>query len=205
MRFQRLTETWNEIQQENRLHRWLLVGLTLSNLCLGILALNRDHTLVLVPPHLTEPVQLARNQASQGLKESWGLYIAELIGNVTPENIEFIREALGNLLAADLYRAVLDGLWDQTQALKDERISLSFKPQEVLYESETDRVFVTGTLVTQSPGGTPDRRNRTYEMTVDIDHYHPRIRSLDVYAEEPRVLSNTHLRRKTDAPKNPPP
>lgn len=205
MKFQRLIETWNEVQQENRLHRWLLVGLTLSNLCLGILALNRDHTLVLVPPHLSEPVQLARNRASAGLKESWGLYIAELIGNVTPENIEFIREALGNLLAADLYRSVLDGLWDQTQALKDERISLSFKPREVLYESETDRVFVTGTLVTQSPSGAPDRRNRTYEMTVDVDHYQPRIKSLDVYAEEPRVLSNANLRRKADAPKNPTP
>ena len=203
MKLQRLIQTWNDVQEENRLHRWLLVALTLSNLCLGILALNSDHTLVLVPPHLTEPVQLARNQASASLKESWALYIAELMGNVTPDNIEFIREALGTLLAADLYRSVLDGLWDQTQALKDERISLSFKPREVVYESETDRVFVTGTLVTQTPGGTPDRRNRTYEMTVDIEHYQPRIKSLDVYAEEPRVLSNTHLRRKTDASKSP--
>jgi conjugal transfer pilus assembly protein TraE len=56
--------------------------------------------------------------ASSELKESWGLYLAELLGNVTPTNADFIGKAIAPLLSTELYRSVMDALSEQVNALK---------------------------------------------------------------------------------------
>lgn len=180
-------ESWRIVQAENRLHRVLLVGLVVTNAVSALAALRTERAVVLVPPSLAGEVEIARNQASSGLKESWGLYLAELLGNVTPANADFIRGALGPLLSAELYRPVMDALAEQINALRLDRVALSFKPRQVFYEKATDSVFVTGELLSQGPNARPDQRTRTYQFRIVIRNYRPRLDAIDVYAEEPRT------------------
>lgn len=195
MKLKPLLSSWTFVQNENRFYRVILVGLVVSDLMLSIEVLHAERTVVLIPPHLTKDVEVSRRAASSSLKESWGLYFAELMGNVTPGNADFLQIVLGDLLSPKVYRSIQEHLMDEIQQLKDERIAMSFKPRQVFYEAETDRIFVSGDHVSQGPNSQPDIRQRTYEMTINIQDYRPRVDAIDIYPEEPHTLENNETRK----------
>jgi len=179
--------TWRGLTLENRLHRLAVLGLIGTNLISAVALLRADHTVVLVPPVLEGQVSVARDSASQEVKEAWALLIAELLGNVSPSSAEFIQKAVDPLLAPALRRPVLEVMAAQVREIQRERVSMSFNVRAIAYDPPTDRVFVTGVQTTSGPGGKPVARTRTYELIVDFAHYRPVIRHLDVYPDEPRV------------------
>jgi conjugal transfer pilus assembly protein TraE len=151
MRYKQFLESWRFVQAENRLHRIVLIGLVITN---GLSALAASHTeraVVLVPPNLTKEVEIACDTESSELKESCGLYLAELLGNVTPANSEFL-----------------------ANAIKMDRVATSFKPRQVAYEQGNGKVFVTGELSTLGPNAKSETKNRTYEFIFSIRNYRPR-------------------------------
>ncbi|QSA98089.1 TraE/TraK family type IV conjugative transfer system protein [Methylococcus sp. EFPC2] len=188
MKLTHLLESWRIVQAENRLHRVVLIGLVITNGISALAALRTERAVVLVPPNLTKEVEITRNTASSELKESWGLYLAELLGNVTPATSEFIANALAPLLSTEIYRSVMDAMSEQISAIKMDHIATSFKPRQVNYESETDKVFVTGELTTQGPNSKAETRNRTYEFVLSTRNYRPRLDYIDVYPDEPRTV-----------------
>jgi len=183
--------TWRGLTLENRLHRLAVLGLIGTNLVTAAALLRAERTVVLVPPLLEGPVSVARASASQEVKEAWALFVAELLGNVSPAGAEFLEQALDPLLAPALRRPVLEVMGEQVREIQRERVSMTFQPRAISYDADRDRVFVTGIQTTSGPGSRPEARARTYEMTVGFANYRPVIRHLDVYPDEPRL---------TDAP-----
>ena len=76
--------TWRGLTLENRLHRLAVLGLIGTNLVTAVALLRADHTVVLVPPVLEGQVSVARESASQEVKEAWALFVAELPGQRQP-------------------------------------------------------------------------------------------------------------------------
>jgi len=142
---------------------------------------------IALPPVLEGQVSVARESASREVKEAWALFVAELLGNVSPSSAEFIQRAVDPLLAPALRRPVLEVMAEQVREIQRERVSMSFNVRAIAYDPPTDKVFVTGIQTTSGPGGKPVARTRTYELIVGFAHYRPVIRHLDVYPEEPRV------------------
>jgi len=81
--------TWRGLTLENRLHRLAVLGLIGTNLVIAVALLRAERTVVLVPPVLEGQVSVARANASQEVKEAWALFVAELLGNVSPAGAEF--------------------------------------------------------------------------------------------------------------------
>ena len=179
--------TWRGLTLENRLHRLAVLGLIGTNLVIAVALLRAERTVVLVPPVLEGQVSVARAQASQEVKEAWALFVAELLGNVSPTGAEFLEKALDPLLAPSLRRPVLEVMDQQVREIQRERVSMTFQPRSISYDAAGDRVFVTGIQTTRGPAGKPVARVRTYEMTVGFANYRPVIRHLDVYPDEPRM------------------
>jgi hypothetical protein len=71
-----------------------LVGLVITNGISALAALRTERTVVLVPPTLTQEVEITRNTASSELKESWGLYLAELLGLAAVRKSREIRQGI---------------------------------------------------------------------------------------------------------------
>ena len=199
MNFKGFFSTWDGIVKENRFYRIMITILLISNVLVAFAALRTERSIVLVPPHLNSEVQVMRNQASTNFKEAWGLFVAELLGNVTPGNLEFIRKIMSPMLASEIYQAVMEDLAKQIEEIKKDQISLSFQPAEVMYEPETDKVFVTGRLRAQGPGSKPVDVIRTYEFVIDINNYRPQIRHIDAYVGRPRILENQKNYEKASA------
>ena len=81
MKFDVFLKSWQGTQLENRWQRFLIAVLVLSNLLLAVAAFSRNTVVAIQPPTLSETAEVSRNQATQPYLESWGLYLAELMGN----------------------------------------------------------------------------------------------------------------------------
>ncbi|MGE0383526.1 MAG: TraE/TraK family type IV conjugative transfer system protein [Gammaproteobacteria bacterium] len=190
MNLARLLGSWNGVQQENRWLRGALLALVATNLVTAVVAARRDRTVVLVPPALEGTVSVSRTGASPDLKTAWGLFVAELIGNVTPGNAATLTRVIEPLLSPRIHHGVLEAIASQSNALKLDRVALAFEPREVLYEQDTDRVFVSGVQTSTGPTGSAQRRVRSYEMRFVIRNYRPYLDAIDVYPGSPRTRAS---------------
>ncbi|WP_020482834.1 TraE/TraK family type IV conjugative transfer system protein [Methylomonas sp. MK1] len=188
MRWSDFLQTWDGQETENRFSRVVIIGLLVVCVITSLAAWRTERSIILVPPSLTQEVEVTRSQASSEFKESWGLFLAELLGNTTPANADFLKTAVEPLLAPDIYRSVLDAMSDQIKAIKMDRVAISFTPRHVDYEAETNKVFVSGELKSQGPSSKPDVKPRTYEFIIAIKNYRPRLEYIDVYPDSPRTL-----------------
>jgi len=175
-------------EAENRFSRIIILGLLVVCVITSLAAWRTERSIILVPPTLTKEVEVTRTAASNEFKESWGLFLAELLGNTTPANADFLKTAIEPLLAPVIYRTVLDAMTDQIRAIKMDRVAISFTPRHVAYETETNKIFVSGELKSQGPSYKPDIKPRTYEFIIAIKNYRPRLEFIDVYPDDPRTL-----------------
>lgn len=173
------------------LRRQALWVLGATNLLTALALVLSPRPVILIPPTLDQAVEVDRNEASAALKESWGLYVAELLGNITPANASFIEKTLGPLLSAGVYPEVMSSVSQDLQALKADRVSIRFRSLEVVYDAVRDRVFVRGETTTQGPGSPALTQERTYQIDLRFHHYRPRIEAIEVYPGGPRGLDPT--------------
>jgi conjugal transfer pilus assembly protein TraE len=187
MRLAEFLRTWEGHEAENRFSRLIIIGLLVICITTSLAAWRTERSIILVPPTLSKEVEVTRSSASSEFKESWGLFLAELLGNTTPANADFLKTAIEPLLAPEIYRSVLDAMTEQIKAIKMDRVAISFTPRHVDYETETNKVFVSGELKSQGPSSKPDIKPRTYEFIITIKNYRPRLEYVDVYPEAPRT------------------
>jgi conjugal transfer pilus assembly protein TraE len=155
---------------------------------LAFMVLNKDTKIIIQPETLGSDAWITRSDASQSYKEAWGLMLAMLSGNVTPDNVTFIKDRYKPLLSPRLYNEIIDALEIQSQNIKEDRITIRFEPKAVSYEPESDKVFVYGFSFVKGPTGDEEREERTYEYTIRIKQFAPMIIHLDTYQEKPRTL-----------------
>ncbi|MBK1717297.1 TraE/TraK family type IV conjugative transfer system protein [Thiocystis violacea] len=177
-------QTWQRLVAENHFHRWMLLALLATNLLTLAALLQAERTVVLVPPILESQVNVARESASQAVKEAWGLFVTELLGNVTPTTAPFLRATLEPLLSPALRREVAAGIDAQVEALQRDRVSVRFSPEVIRYESTGDLVRVQGKQIISGPNASIVTRPRTYEIQIAFRHYRPMITRLDAYQDE---------------------
>ena len=183
MTLTRFRQTWQTLVAENRFHRGILFALLTTNLLTLIALLQAERTVVLVPPILEQLVNVARETASQAVQEAWGLFVTELLGNVTPTTAPFLRQTLEPLLSPALRREIAEVLETQVAELRRDRVSVRFTPETIQFDPATDRVRVSGKQILTGPGADPITRPRHYEVQVMFRHYRPIITYLDAYSD----------------------
>ncbi|HAY23338.1 TraE/TraK family type IV conjugative transfer system protein [Desulfobacca acetoxidans] len=179
MDFKKFFSTYSGMLMENRMYRWVLILLLISNLVLVVM-LQRSQTVVLVPPLLKTEAKIGLNHADRAALESWGLFFVQLMGNVTPRNIDFIMESLQRYMAPDVYQDMTQAMYEQAKAVKSSNLTMSFNVQEVAYDESSHRVKVKGQAVMRGPYGKPMTANRTYDLAIDIKNYTPVLTALTV-------------------------
>jgi len=186
MQWETLTGTWRGIKWENGFHRVVVVVLLLTNGGTLAALLSTEETVVLVPPVLDGEVTLARDRASQSVREAWALYLAELLGNVSARSSDFIADAVDPLLAPTLRATVTDVIAAQVAEIQRERVNMYFAPDTLYHDPETDRFFVSGIQVSRGPAGASVSHERTFEIGVAFRNYRPVITHLNAYEGKPK-------------------
>lgn len=190
MKFATFLETWHGLQAENKWSRILLVFMAITICVLAIALNNKSQIITLVPPALDKKATVTRNYASTEYKKAWGMYLATLIGNVSPGTVDFISEALGGMLSSDLYNDVYKIVISQAKEIKEQRVAISFTPRLVAYLPNRDLICVTGTTTISGVFGNPTMEARTYEFKIQVQNYMPVITYFSSYKGEVQLKDN---------------
>jgi conjugal transfer pilus assembly protein TraE len=171
-----------------RIHsRITTIVLAVTCLLLVFALINKSPVVVLVPPELSQESEIANNNASAEVKKAWGLMVANLVGNVTPGNVNFAERSLKGLLAPHLYHELLESLQQQASTIKEGQITLTFVPTDVTFQASKNKVFVAGDMTKKGPFSEPVTEKKTYEFEIVVRNYRPYVAFWEVYSGGPRI------------------
>ena len=170
---------------------------TLLLLCLVILQqckINNQHErIVLVPPQLTKKAEISWRSAGQNYLSDNALYLASQISSVVPKNVDYVVGALEGYYHPEIWAS----LKPQLLAVRDNPNYFGVNPINqftptggVIYEPETDKIFVSGEFRSSAYGkqghldvlGVVDA---TYEMRLAIDGGLPKVLEWYTYTGSP--------------------
>ncbi|MEK9497189.1 TraE/TraK family type IV conjugative transfer system protein [Photorhabdus sp. P32] len=199
MNLKKYLKTWEGSQTENKWGRIFQSGLIAIIFLLVIQVFSKETIVTIQPFTLTEEAWVTKNNASQSYKEAWGFAFAQLLGNVTPRTVDFVKERISPLLAPNIYQDVIDVIEIQALQIKNDRVSMRFEPRFVEYEIKSDKVFIYGYSYIKGASSNEERSERTYEFVVKIANYAPVLDYIDTYAGKPRTTTVLEqLKRKEE-------
>lgn len=181
MKMSTYLSSWDGAIKENRFHRLALLGAMLVILIQSIALWRQDSTIILVPPQMEERGQISGSSASEAVQVSWGMYIATLLGNVTPQSVEVLATNVGQHLSPRMYRPVLTQLQEQVKTIQEEQITVAFVPTLARWESSLPGVVVSGEMITRGIRGGEKRMQRTYELKFVVQNYRVLLDDLRAY------------------------
>lgn len=185
MFFEKFQRSWHGLRAENQWSRIIIGALLLALVFTSAKAFVNDPIIILTPPTLESVAEIRNRSTDESFKKAWALFVADLMGSITPANVDFVVESLGNHLSPSVYSAVRDSLYDQARDIKREGLTVSFSPREIVYEQSTDKLFVYGVTRTQGRDGRAESVDRTYEFLIAIRQYRPTVTRLSVYRGPP--------------------
>lgn len=190
MKINQYLETFRGAKQANKLSGLIIAGLLLSNLLLVFMLNNKDTIVTMSPPLSSQDEWLSKGDASMGMKESWGEYIAILLGNTTPRSIAGMSPIIGKVAAPGAYSSLMGALADLKREVEQEQLELQFSPSDVRYIPSRDVVAVSGELRMRGLRGDERRFVRTYEIGIRFRNYMPQMTSLEIYEGPLKVGGN---------------
>lgn len=196
----KLNKTWSITKLANEILLYSVLILSIGIALLIYRDFNRDERVVLVPPGISEKVGVSKTNADAGYLKSWGLYATTLIGNLTPKNISFVLEELSKFMSSESYASIRKQLiaLSKDANFKSWVGSTHFEPNEVIYEADTNKVFVSGYMTDINTTGKKSETQIVYEMKIVIENSKPKILDLTSYAgSEPRTLKWLELHPAT--------
>lgn len=174
-------KTWNGLHHQNRILLAICGAMLLSNLILGIALISKDKTVVLVPPRLMGEASVTANDADAAFKESFGLSLATMLGNVTPTTAPFLADNVARYVAPEAHREMIAAITEQADQIKGEQISIQFAPKEVFYHPGLKKVIVSGDYWIRGARNSEQKMVRTYELGLDVRNYSVQLASLKTY------------------------
>ena len=182
MDLQQLLKTWAGTRAENQLARWTLPGLSVATALLAVHALTHEPTVVLEPPKpLEEQATVSSSDADEPYLQSWGLYFAQLLGNIHRGNAETLMSFLDLYITAQSAPIVRESIADQVARIQAEEATVSFSPESLKYFEDEGVVAVTGTQTLTPKRSEVKRMDWTYEFEIGIERYKPQLLDLDSY------------------------
>jgi conjugal transfer pilus assembly protein TraE len=188
---------WTSAVRESASKNVVIAALVTINVLTAVCLFRVEETIVLVPAVVDERMSLKASDASSAYKKAWALTVAQLCGNVTPGNADLVMESLGDLMAPEAYRKIAADLSAQVADIKRDSLTVTFEPQQILYERETNTVYVSGPFASQGVSGQPIKAVRTYEMTIEVRFGRPWITSFKPYQGMPALQE--HARRQHES------
>lgn len=182
------SNTWRGLKTENVLYRTLVPVLVIANVISMAGWISKDRITVLVPPTLNEVTSISKRSADGGYKKGWAMFVAGLLGNVTPGNADTVVETLQLIMSPRVFSDLRTSVAQDVEMIKKDGVSIAFEQKTVLYERETDKVFVIGRTGISNAAGVVTKFDRVFEMRVVIENGQPQVVELDAYQGKPRTL-----------------
>lgn len=174
--------TWENSIRANLMLSAACVIMAVITLFAAVTSLTRHDRIVIVPAGLAGKTSVEWTSADSSYYKSFGLFVATLIGNITPHNVKFVSDALspymGSVIYSDIRKRMLS-LAESAQ-FRDSATATRFVPASVLYEPDTHKVFVQGQMIITTAISSR-AEEMVYEMTLVIKDGMPIVDSISSY------------------------
>ncbi|MEY2161457.1 TraE/TraK family type IV conjugative transfer system protein [Rhodanobacter sp. FW106-PBR-LB-2-11] len=164
-------DTFRGAVSENKISRYIILGLTIVIFVLSVSLFERKQTIVQIPPGLTQPGTILPDNASPAVKEAWGAYFAGALGNVTPRTADFTARMLQPYVSARISTDLMELIARETKTIKDQSVSTSFVPTDVFYVPSQDVVVVSGEYTMRGMEQRAKSSVKTFVLGVAIRNY----------------------------------
>ena len=103
-------KTWKGPKAENKWGRLFPGGAINHRVTAGHQGFTKDTIVTMQPYTLSEEAWVTKENASRSYKEAWGFAFSQLLGNVTPGSVDFVKERLSPMLSPEIYQDVIDAI-----------------------------------------------------------------------------------------------
>ncbi|WP_297501662.1 TraE/TraK family type IV conjugative transfer system protein [Ferrovum sp.] len=180
---------WQKTTWENSIKANMM--LSASNVIMACIALfaayaslTSHERVVIVPPGINQATSVGWADADATYYKAFGMFIATLIGNITPANVEFVSKSLSGYMDSAVYsdvRKKMIALADSRE-FRETAGATKFVPTAIAYEPDTNKVFVAGQMtVVTAQSSTKIADDLTYEMVVKMREGRPVITAITSY------------------------
>jgi len=156
MKERQFKRSWDASQKMISMLLLTTVVLAAGVVILSSKVATQHERITLVPPHLDDRMSVGWDEASKEYYKSWAMYVAMLIGNITPENVDFVLSNLSGMLSPKIYQSVKQRLLSLAkEPMFSSGTSISyFTTDKVIYEPSTNKVFVVGEYISTTATAT---------------------------------------------------
>lgn len=173
-------ETWKGARAENRFSRAIIVALLLVVVVQAIALYVKDTTVVLVPAGMDTKGEVSSDSADPAMQASWGIFIATILGNITPQSADAIPRLVAPYLHPSIHHSVIAQITDDAAQIKREDVTAEFSPAAARWEPSINAVLVSGDSVLRGPRGDEKRQYRTYMLRFGVQNHRVTLRNLRV-------------------------
>ena len=188
MNLNQFLERWDLARATAKL---LIIVVGIEGVCLVALSyalVEQKRVVTMIPPGFADQVSVSENTADTSYMESWGNYLATVLGNVTPNTGKFIPDVIGPLLCPSDYKNTLASVQVDLDRMREDQIVLTFQPHKLVFEQASGKTFVTGTATTETGTGGREEFDRTFEFMLTIAQYRVSLCGVKSYRGGPRTL-----------------
>lgn len=181
MKIRDLKKNWKELIGENTFLKTVVLLLLLVVGFMAVSLASKSTVVTVAPPNFTKSFEVGKDTASKTYFEAWALSIAELMGNVTAQNLPFVIDSLSFYMSPVITVQMRTQLEEDVFTMKEDGVTITFKPTSILTENATGKVFVSGNATITTIGLAPTKTVRTYEFMFDVVNYKPVVVYYDAY------------------------
>jgi conjugal transfer pilus assembly protein TraE len=143
-----------------------LVGI---NLLQALALFFKNEHVVIMPPEVKQAFWVERNKASSAYLEEMAVFLSGLALSVSPSSAAFQREVLLRYATPEAYSPLKAQLMQEETKLKKENIATVFRPHSAKIEMTSNRVELTGDLLTYVGDRRVTQARETYEMVFSLN------------------------------------
>jgi conjugal transfer pilus assembly protein TraE len=171
-------------------------GLVVVIMALSFQILMTKPVAIATPPNYSEPIQMIGNQANAAYKKQWGIFVANMLGNVNLRNVDIVLDTMKSMLSLSDYDALNEQVSGLVKALDIRDQYQQYTVLDVFYDNKYDKVIIYGErkLVDRKKRSSEDDSSRpvrwTYELTVISANGTPKLTTIDQYEGAPQLERN---------------
>lgn len=187
MKISKFFNTIEEATKENTFLKYLVILESIA-LILAFFVLGGKEVIIVQQPNgLNRNITLSQQTGDNPYKKQWALSFAELMGNVTPSNADFIKSRMNDYFEPKLFHEMEADIEEQVLSLKRQQATITFIPKVIVFEPKSGIVYVNGTREIHSFGVHTKRVEWTMEFGIKVVNYLPVVSHFDSYKGQPKT------------------
>lgn len=181
-------KSWSASINHSRTMTQIALGLTAVIIVQTIMLFRQETVVVVTPPNFTEAFTIVGDQVSEPYKSGFALFAANLAGNVSSKNADFVVKTLKTMFPVQYADEYENQLRAQIAALKARGVTEQFLSLDLIYNKAADTVWVYGDKRTISKkSGSQTTMKWTYEIRIAASNGYPKILHFVQYAGAPNT------------------